>query len=60
MFLAQGAPENLQSLEPVIVVLSIAAVLFWRVVLRLLAIVIIVLFVSGVALLLEGIHQAIR
>jgi hypothetical protein len=60
MFLAQGAPENLQSLEPVIVVLSIAAVLFWRVLLRILMIVILVLLVSGVVLLLEGTHHAIR
>jgi hypothetical protein len=59
MFLAQGAPENLQSLEPVIVVLSIAAVLFWRVVLRILAIMIILLLVSGVVLLLEAMHHVI-
>jgi hypothetical protein len=60
MSLAQGGPGNLQSVELIIIVLSVAAVLFWRVVLKILAIVILVLLVSGAVLFLEGMHQAIR
>jgi hypothetical protein len=53
MFLAQGGLQEAQSLQPAIVILAIALVLFWRVAVRILAIIILILLVSGALALLQ-------
>lgn len=56
MLLAQQGSDSLHSLEPFIIVIAIASVLFWRVALKMLAIVLVVLLISGVILLLGAMH----
>lgn len=60
MFLAQGGPESLQSVEPAVVVLGIVVVLFWRVFLKILLIAVIVLVVSGFIFLVQDMHHVVR
>jgi hypothetical protein len=60
MLVAQGGLAGLQSLDPVILLCAIAAVLFWRIVLRILAIVLVVLLVSGVILIVQDMHRFVR
>jgi hypothetical protein len=60
MLVAQGGLAGLQSLDPLILLCAIAAVLFWRIVLRILAIVLVVLLVSGVILIIQDMHGLVR
>lgn len=60
MFLAQGGLQDVQSLEAAIVVLAIVLVLFWRVALRVLAIVILILLVSGVVALGQQVSYLVK
>jgi hypothetical protein len=57
MFLAQGGAENLKSLEPVIVVLAIGSVLFWRLVLKLVVIAVVAVIASGVIFFVQHLHH---
>jgi hypothetical protein len=50
MLLTQASSESLHSLEPVIVLIAISSIVFWRVTLRILAIALVVLVVSGAVL----------
>jgi len=60
MFIAQASPENVQSLEPVIIIIAIALVLFWRAALKILAVIMVALIVSGIVMLIQNMHQAVR
>jgi hypothetical protein len=55
MFLVQGGSDGLHLLAPVVI--AIASLLFWRVALKILAIVLIVLVISGAIHLLGVIHH---
>lgn len=57
MFLAQGGLQDVQSLQPAIVILAIALVLFWRVAVRVLVIVILILLVSGALALVQQVSD---
>jgi hypothetical protein len=57
MLLAQGASHGPQSLEPLLVVLAILAVLFWRIALRILTVVIAVLLLTGTLALLHHLQH---
>lgn len=57
MLLAQGVSHSPQSLEVVLVLLAILAVLFWRVALRLLVVVLTVLVVTGALALIQHLHH---
>jgi hypothetical protein len=56
VLLASGVSHNPQSLEVLLVLLAILAVLFWRVALRLLVVVFAVLVVTGALALLQHLH----
>jgi hypothetical protein len=60
MLLAQGGVENLQSVEPIVIILAITSILFWRVVVKILAVAAVVIFISGVILLLQVASHAAR
>jgi hypothetical protein len=50
MLLTQAGSETLRSLEPAIVLIAISSIVFWRVTLRILAIALVALVVSGAVL----------
>lgn len=56
MFSTRGSAQDPSSLIPIALVLITAALIFWRTVVKLLAIGIILLVVLGVASLLHGLH----
>ena len=56
MFATQGPAQDPSSLIPIALVLITTALIFWRTVVKLLAIGIILLVVLGVADLLHGLH----
>jgi hypothetical protein len=60
MFLAQEGLHHAQSLQPAIVILAIALVLFWQVALRVLAIVTLILLVSGAVTLVQQVSDVIK
>lgn len=60
MFLAQGGSHDPQALQAVVILAVILTVLFWRIAIRILAIVMALLVVSGVITLSEHLHKMIR
>lgn len=64
MFALQAASQNVESIRTAIVAFAIIAVVFWRFLLRLalviVAVVLVVLLTSGVILLYEGMHHAVK
>jgi chromate transport protein ChrA len=64
MLALQAASQNVESIRTAIVAFAVIAVVFWRVLLKLVlvivAIVLVVLLTSGAVLLYEGMHHAVR
>ncbi len=64
MFAPQGAPQDLDSFRPIIVLAAIISVVFWRAVLKtilmIVAIILVVLLTSGAVLVFQSAHHVIR
>jgi hypothetical protein len=56
VFVSQGPTQDPTSLVPIALVVIIAALVFWRTVIKLLAISVILLIVLGVSELLHSLH----
>jgi hypothetical protein len=56
MFIAQGAPPDPESMRALAIVLVIAAVIFWRIALKVLLIGVIVLIVVGALEAVNGLR----
>jgi hypothetical protein len=56
MFTAQGPTQDFSSLIPAVLMVITVMVIFWRAVIKLLAIVVILLVVLGFSELLHGLH----
>jgi hypothetical protein len=60
MLLTQASSESLHSLEPVIVLIAISSVVFWRVTLRILALALVGLAFSGAVLVWTAVQHVLR
>jgi len=57
MFTSHGGSQELESIRALIVIIAVIAVMYWRAVLKLMAILIVVLLTSGAVALFQGISR---
>lgn len=64
MFVAQATPQTMESVRTVIVLFAAVSVIFWKVLLKialtLAVITVVILFTSGVILILQNVHQVAK